>query len=129
MMRPSAWVTPALAWAAVIVTASPTTNLATQVRRSADDCVLPSWSVSSASVTYSDDTYVPGKGIFTLTHLLTNVTENIVCDLFFNTACRVVGTTADPMLEYQYQVNLDFGWVVFNKTWSCDEQAAADPKR
>jgi len=92
------------------------------------DCVLPSWSVSSASATYSDDTFVPGKGVFTLTHLLTNITEKIECELAFNTACRVTGTPADPALQYQFQVNIDFSWVVFNKSWTCDTQVV-DPKR
>jgi len=64
------------------------------------DCVLPSRSVHSASVTYSDDPLEnPGKGSFTLTHLFTNVTEKIECSLAFNTACRVSGTPADPELQ------------------------------
>ncbi|KAK0644141.1 hypothetical protein B0T16DRAFT_460225 [Cercophora newfieldiana] len=104
-----------------ITAASPVKQLA--------DCVIPSWSVHSASVTYSDDPFEnPGTGSFTLTHQLTNVTEKIECSLAFNTACRVTGTPADPTLQWQFQVNIDFSWFVFNKTWTCDSQVA-DPKR
>ncbi|KAK0617532.1 hypothetical protein B0T14DRAFT_569022 [Immersiella caudata] len=92
------------------------------------DCILPSWSVRSASATYSDEPLAPGKGSFTLTHILTNVTETINCDLAFNTACRIKGTPADPELQYQFQVNTDFAWFVFNRSWVCESQVV-DPTR
>ncbi|KAK4442401.1 hypothetical protein QBC34DRAFT_418833 [Podospora aff. communis PSN243] len=97
-------------------------------RQQSTDCILPSWSVHSASATYSDESLAPGKGSFVLTHHLTNITEKIDCALAFNTACRVTGTPADPQLQYQFQVNMDFSWVVFNKSWVCEGEAV-DPKR
>jgi hypothetical protein len=101
--------------------------IASPLQQSAD-CILPSWSVHSASATYSDESLAPGKGSFVLTHHLTNITEKIECALAFNTACRVAGTPADPQLQYQFQVNMDFSWVVFNKSWVCEGQVV-DPKR
>ena len=93
------------------------------------DCVTPSWSVHSASVTYSSNPFEnPGKGSFTLSHLLSNITEKIECSLLFNSTCRVTGTPVDPALQWQFQVNVDFSWFVFNETWTCDSQVA-DPKR
>ncbi|KAK5661142.1 hypothetical protein OQA88_11033 [Cercophora sp. LCS_1] len=93
------------------------------------DCPIPKWSVESVSATYSDDTYVPGQVLFTVTNTLTNATETLNCPIQFNTVCTMDGTPGDPALQVYLQVNIDFAWVTFNKTWSCETDHQADPTR
>lgn len=86
-------------------------------------CPIPAWAVQSISATYSDDTYTPGLATFNLTHVLTNAKETIQCPLQFNSVCRMdSGTAVDPALHIYFQVNMDIGWVTFNKTWDCPQE-------
>jgi len=87
-------------------------------------CPFPAWFVESITATYSDDTYTPGLATFSLTHVLTNAKETVQCPLQFNSVCRLdSGTALDPALQIHFQVNMDIGWVTFNKTWECPGQS------
>ncbi|KAK0706247.1 hypothetical protein B0T26DRAFT_679957 [Lasiosphaeria miniovina] len=88
------------------------------LHRQSRSCALPSWTLESLRVTYSDDTYTPGTAQLNITSSATNRTEAVSCDLQFNSLCQIFGTAADAALQIYLQVNLDAAVISFNESWT-----------
>jgi hypothetical protein len=107
----------ALAFAAVI-----DPSRAFSVRRSISEklaCLLPNWTISNLTVSYSDDSFVPGNTTFSLWSSLSNTTEDIKCEVPFNYACRLNGTPKNKDLNLQLQFGPDSAIAILNQTWVC----------
>jgi hypothetical protein len=88
-------------------------------------CVLPTWKVDSLSVTYSDQTDVPGTAHFNISSSLGNTTSTFDCQLAFNSLCIVDPITVDGgrSLSIYLQINIDTASVTVNETFACGSDA------
>jgi len=84
-----------------------------------DACMLPSWTLSNLSATYTDE--FDGSASFTIANSATGQSESITCVLRFNSLCRLTGTPKDPGLQIVLQINSLVGIVSVNQTWSCND--------
>jgi len=90
--------------------------------RRTSDCAVPSWTVDTIDVTYSNETYTPGTASFVLSNTLTNSSESLTCPLTFNTLCQILGTPGDETLQVLLQVNIDVAFMTLNQSWTCHDQ-------
>jgi len=84
-------------------------------------CVIPTWTIRNLSVTYSDDSFVPGNTTFTLVHSLTNRSEILTAEVPFNFRGQVNGTKDNQDLKITLQFRPGFAHLDLKQNWTCND--------
>ena len=87
----------------------------------AEECTVPSWTVSNLTVWYSSENSGPNAGhtAFTVTSVLSNITQTLTCTIPFNSHCEFYGTQDDKELTALVQFSGDVAYLTFNENFSC----------